>query len=822
MFFNSRFKNSVHRLFFQHQYKNQTYRKGVFNFCSSEKILTLLFSFLLFSPILGFAQESPCEKIKSLYTSLLKGTISNKKREVFFTCLHDGLNLFSQRQDSDGKKNYFTTEDITKFFYYDKDFSPVRAWEFAVKSLIIKKILIGGSVDRLSKTELQQLIRLVYDYEDFFIHIKSWIPFFHAVLKGESFSISSANFNKSIERLQWAFTTALQAYRRKNVSYSVSDFHQIDEYVRVLKYDSQDFLRILNHIKSKEGSPVVLSFKKTVKYAKDLRLNPFSLKEAEQWKNLSDFLYFWGSGAFKRPVTGNRWVRFANSIKPIISLFFTHRVYIAGRDIFEPRVFSIVLGGLEMVIDSMLRSESVHKNRGFPATHFTGLVKAILSQAKDSGGLSSSPLSHLTEQDEGNSLSLITRALICFSISPMPSDCKVFTSAKKSQPIAIFLFPDGRYVFQRNGLRQWIPFSGNTFTITKNQLQSLKHWLKEFRNLAQSIKTNPHLIAENHHFSHWRTDFFGEDQKKRVWFGFTAGNESQASLSYSLLNYSVFLKFFVSPWLKRFEGRVTFSLNLSEWNQLTDKIFPVLSVLFGINYTDELKEASAFLFEYGDLLLNSANKNEKLEFNELLDVTVHLNSAQKSSQFAFKQLQLDCGRELKKECVSRQLFRNPKILSNFPQILDYIVSFGESDFVSPAKDSLPEVIKNAYDLMPFFLVAQLTEVLFYNYDSNRDFQLDLDEFQTLVKGLDTKIAFRIPQIPNDRQAKVYVRYAIETGVFPFLMKKGKMFSAFDFSYWVTHSESYERLPIYRYQTFAFFINLYNLNKKFGKGFLEGL
>ena len=824
------FKNSAHHLFFQHPYKNQSYGKEGFNFYSSGRILTLLFSFLLFFPMFGFAQENSSgagnlctTEMQSCYTSLLKGSASHKTRENFFTALYDGLQLFSERHDSDKNKDHFTTEDISKFFYYDRDFSPVRAWESAVKSLIIKKILIGGSVDKLTKEELQQLINLVYDYENFFIHIKNRISFFHAVLTGESFSISTANFNRSIERLQWAFTTLLQAYRREKVSYSVSDFHQIDDYAQVLNYSSQDFLIILRRIQSKEGNPVVLNFKKTVKYAKELRINSFSFKEAGQWKNLSDFLHFWGSGAFKRPIAGNRWMSFANSIKPFISLFFTHRVYIAGRDIFKPQVFSIVLGGLEMVVDSMIRSESVHWDSGFPVTHFTGLVKAILSQAKDSEGLSSSPLAHLIEQDERDSLFLITRALVCFSISPMPSDCKVVTPVKKSEPISIFLFPDGKYVFQRNGRRQWIPFSGKTFTITKNQLQSLKHWLKEFRSHVDSIEINPHSVAENYGFSHWMADFFGEDQEKRVWFGYTAGSEAQASLSYSLLNYSAFLKFLLSPWLKQSEGKETFSLNLTEWNQLTDKMFPVLSALFQIDYTDELKGMSSFLFEYGDLLLNSSNQNKKLEFKELLDVTVHLSSAQKSSQFAFKWIQLNCGRELKKECVSRQLFHNTKNLSNFPQILDYIVSFGTNDFASPAKDSLPEVIKNAYDLMPLFLAAQLTEVLFYNYDSNRDFQLEPEEFQALVKkGLSTKFTSRMPHIHDDRQAEIYIRYAIEKGIFAFLIKKDEMFSAFNVSDRITHPKSYKRLPIYRYQIFAFIINLYNLNKKFGKGFLEEL
>lgn len=820
MFFNRRFKYFFHCLPFQ--YKFRIYARGVFNFFSYIKIFSFFFSFLFFYPSFGFAQQHPCGNMKSQYDSLLKGTISNKASYTFFTCIHDGLVLFSERHGHDSRRNYFNTEDIAKFFYYSLDFSPVKSWEFAVKALIIKKILVGGDVNKLGDRELRQLIHLTYDYELFFIHIKRWMPFFHAVLKGKAFSISSAKFNKAVKRLQWAFAAILQAYRKRGISYSVSDFHQIDEYARILKYEAEDFLKILKNVKSKEGSPVVLDFQKTVKYANRLRLNPFGFREAEQWKILSDFLHFWGNGIFTKPITGNRWEAFANSISPLISLFFTHRVYIAGRDVFEPQVFSTALSGLEMLVDSILQSESAHKNKGFPATHFTGIVKAILSQAESSRASPSSPLTHLIKPGEEGSLDLIVRALICFSIFPTPSNCKVFTSNKNFEPISAFSFPDGRYVFQRNGVRQWIPSYDRGFKITKSQLQSLKHWLQKFRSQVDNIEKNPHLVAKKYNFSHWMSDFFGEDKRKRIRFGFGAGRESQASLSYSLLNYSVFLELLLSPWLKQTETKKTFSLDISEWKQLTNKIFPVIAVLFQIDYTEKLKGLSYFLFEYGDLLLNSSNRNEKIEFNELLDIAAHIVSAQKSSQPAFEQIKLSCGKELKQECINRRLFHN---ISNFPQILDYIANFGKSDFASSAKELFPGTVEDAYDLMPFFLMAQLTEVLFYKYDFNKDFQLEQDEFQKMARGLESKITLRSPHIHNDRQAEIYLRYAIQTGRFPFLMEKKNQildFSSLDVGYWITHSESYKNLPIYRYQVFAFSVNLYNLYKNYGKKLLGGL
>ena len=791
------------------------FKKFLFSFIAA-------YCFLLSLPALSINfQEGPCSKMASYYESLIRGPIPFKEREQLFHCLYDGVKLFIQRMGHDASRSYFTTEDVAKFYYHVVDLKPDRAWEMAVKSLVVKKILVGGAVDKLEDKKLDQLFHLIYDYGKFFTHIKREIPFFHSILTtGQVVSVSHADFEKSLKRLHNAFIMTGEAYKREKVSYSTQDFHQIGDYARVLSYNTSDFNRILRYAanNTSRGASVTLDFNSVLDYANILSLNPFDKKRFQQWTYFSDFLHFWGSGVFKTPVKGNRWAHFTGSFNHMLSLFAIYRVYVSGRDIFSPKVFSMVLKSFEKAIEAILYVRHNSGNTGFPADKFTGLIKTVLSQAEDSVSLSASPsaspLSHLTKEESGDSLSLITRALVCFSLSDRTSGCEV--SGRESDVFSSFLFPDGKYVFYKNNTQEWMPFKNQTFSITPSQLQSLHSWLEDFRLGVDFIEIDKRIVANRYKFSHWLNGFFGYDKRQRVQFGSITGRASNlTALSYSLLNYAAFLSFFISSYVEwDFKvGNEAFVSPL-EWKRFTNEMFPVLAVLFQIDYNTELKSLSPFLFEYGDLLLNSANKNGKLEFRELLDLTVHLVSAQKSSQVAFQLAQSACRGSLNRACVVEELFFDTNILDNFPHLRQYFVSHGVSDFMLSGKEILPETIKSSYDLLPFFLVVQLTEFMFYAYDHNNSSQIESQEFQEFIKGLREKITEKVPYVHNNKQSEAYLHYAVEKGNFPYLMEKGQIFSSIGVSHWILHPKEYKDLAFSRYQFFAFFVNFYNLNRQF--------
>ena len=750
------------------------------------------------------------------YESLLEGTLPLDEREKFFLCFRDGLKLFIQRFGSSKSPDGFTTEDITKFFYNVMDFDLNRSWELAVKTLVIKKILLGGEVSKLENRKLKQLLHLVDDYENFFALIARDIPFFRAILTGKTASISEADFNKSLKKLHNAVNALAETYKKKKVSYSVSDLRDINEYARILSYSSSDFRKILKQAEAENPGPASLNFNETLTHANALGLKVWTEKEAAQWKNISLFLYFWGNGVFESSIKGENWPRFAKAFNSLLSLAATWLVYLSGKDIFTPAVFPKAITSLKLAIEAISPQQADSSSQGFPASHLTGLIEAILSQAKDSKFLSTTPISHLAQPENKGILSLVIRHFVCFSLSPKPQNCQVTSAEKTEEPFVSFLFPDGRYDFYRNNNQKWTPFKDQMFQVTAGQLESLKTWLEDLQRALTEIRQNEETVAAEFHFSHWRTGFFGYDSMKRLRFGFgeEGEEERETDFAFSLLNSAAFLKFFASPFLETNAAGELFIVP-SKWNAFTEEMLPVLAAIFQIDYNEELQKLSLLLFDYGDQILNSANANGRLEFSELLDVIIHLDSAQTASRQAFQALQEDCNTtSLDRDCVSRQLFFNTQHLSHFKELQEYVNIHGMESFISSTEELLPETITTHKPLLLFFLIVQLEEFLFYAYDFDGSRQIEYSEFQEMVKSLKPKFHEEIPYIQNEEQAEVYLRYAIEEGHFPFLMEKGRLFGAVTFSHWVNNPERYENLPIQREGVFLFLINLYNLNKKF--------
>ena len=774
----------------------------------------LLFTplFLVSFPAFGFIEKLTCsQKMPSRYRSLLRGTITYEDRRQFFLCIQDALKLsmkyISTRKD-------YTTEDITKFYYHVLDYPVARAWEMASKTLVIKKILLGGRVDRLEGHKIEQLTNLISKYQDFFAGIKEEVPLFLRILSGSPPFISFDFLDKSVKKLHSAVRSLGEAYRGKGVSYTLSDFRQIPDYARILSYTTSDFTKILRYAEDKGTGHVTLDFYKTIRYANALGIDSLGRKKGRQLENLSSFLYFWGTGVFSGPIEGRSWNYFTGSFNHIISLFIRYQVYIAGRDVFNPRVFSVVLKSIDEAIDAIMYVRYNPSGKGFPASHLEGLIRTVLSQADSEDDFSESPLSHLVDEKNKDSLSFIIRALICFSLPPVPSDCKIISSQKKSEPFLSFLFPDGKYLFQRNDTRKWVPSKDKVFSVIPDQLQSLKNWLGEFRYWINFMRINGEAVANYYGFSHWLNGFFGQDREKRIRFDYVSSAESEFSLFYSLLNYSAFLKFFISPYLKLDSEAETLSIGPSDWARFTEEMLPVLAVLFQINYNDGLKKLSPVLFEYGDLLLNSSNKNGKLEVSEVLDLTMHLSSAQQSSYVSFSLLKKNCGELLENSCISEELFFNPQILDNFPHFQKYFLSVEAKDFIFPTRELLPATVQESYELLPFFLIVQLTELLFHKYDFNKSLKIELQEFQELTRGLVSKMTESIPHLNNKEHGERYLRYAMIEGNFPFLMEKGDIFSSIKFTHWVMHPKEYEDIPILKYQLFVFLVNLYNLGNRF--------
>ena len=808
-----------------------------------QRAAALLLLLVSFSP--PFSPEAKAEeflspglpcivKMRERFDALFKGTISHRERDHLFECLQDGLFVFKDKYadaylEPDG---WFTTEQLAMIYWNGLEGSePHKAWEFAVKILIIKKLLVGGAVDKIEAVKACELAGLSFPFERFFLHIQKRIRFYYAVLTGRPYSVPP-DYPKYIERLQWSFGQLLQGYKNlrldtadqvnpkpgaiacEGVSYSTKDLGDLYEYIRVLNFSAEDFRKILLHAQRKAGGGAVpLDFHKTVQLADELNLNPFRPEEERRWRTLADFVRHYAEGGFEGPIYGERFSVLAESFKPLIALYFTYRVHVAGKDMSDPLILSQAVQALEYAADSLLLSESVRKGRGFPATHFAGLTGAILSQA---GG--SSPLSRLGHKGKEDALSLAVRLMTCFSLPPADSSsCRIRRGEEAAPALTVFSFPDADYTFHPSGRQSRRAKHGRPPALSARQIRSLKGRLRDFRRKAVNLTPRLRETATESGFGRWMTsEFYGLNSEGRLQFG-RAGAAKRLSLAKRQMHQSFLLGLFLPEnMLPSLDERNIPFLSLEEWQRLSDRIVPLISVLFDFPYTEKTRNLTGFLFEYGDLLLNSSSKNNRLEFSEMMDVTTHLSAADQNARFAFREISAACGAPARKLCAADTLFNDGNILSVLPLWQTYFASFGSKEWARAAEAVLPETVRSPRDLLAFFIIAQLTEVLFYKYDFNEDYQLDESEFQIFVRGFRKKIKEVIPHLHTERQAEVYLRYAIDQGNLPFLMEKGRTFSSLNFSRWLKNPKIYKSRPVYRLHLFSFLIDFYNLGRQFNK------
>ena len=126
------------------------------------------------------------ENVLALMILLLEEPFLLKRKKSCFYCLsgRGEAYLFKWMGHDYKSRSYFTTEDTAKVFLlcsgYGIGLEPGR---WLSKLMVVKKILLGGDVDKIEDEKPAQLFYLIPDYKKFFhSHMKGEIPFFYTIL----------------------------------------------------------------------------------------------------------------------------------------------------------------------------------------------------------------------------------------------------------------------------------------------------------------------------------------------------------------------------------------------------------------------------------------------------------------------------------------------------------------------------------------------------------------------------------------------------------------------------------------------------------------
>jgi len=735
------------------------------------KRLFLIF-FILCAPSVSIAfdfkfSEFTCFKdMRRYYPGLINGSLDWPKQERFFSCIRGILELVVEDGvfTHDPGRDYFTKEDIFRIFNMYLEYSPDFSSFLTERVFIIKKVLIGGSVDRLKDQELRSFYNLMDDYLKIYYLIHKQIPVLKRVFNEEAFGITPEQQKKALSQIRKSFALLEQAYIRENVAYQIDDLYRYGKY-----FENSQLIGVGN------GKTVKQSF--------------FFLH------NLFEGLFF-----PKKEIRKEDWRAALRSLYNAIKLFIHYKTYFVERTFAPGERAYRILRSSEILISS-LRAGKTTANlmgspKGFPLRNLDQMLSVLFSFLNQTG-LVASANSFFANFSPDQSIPLLTRTLNCFSLDSSPEkSCKSEWGSNPSSFVVTLRFSDHRFdIFpdriesrQTGGLSSFIEWE---------KLDALKQWLADYRRSAFDIhRGRVRLVAENRQFDHWLYSFFGWEKNARIEFGSFRSSENYEKF-YQLLHYQAFLPLLFSSYLPESffssDEKELPSISFKTWKHIIQDISPTLAVLTGAKGYDSSWRSSLYnLFHFADSFLYSSNRDENLNVRELIDLIVHLLEGMKTVKLAYDKLSNKCVKPLKASCAVKNILQDQEILAACPRFQQYLFNSQMAKYWKRMTDMLggPEKPVQAFSLLPLFVLIQTAELNYELIDKNHSFNLESEELSLFAKKHENQLADAIPYVSTTDQAHSYLMYSFKTGNIPFFM--GEPFAPVELVNW--HLDPKSRRP----------------------------
>jgi len=733
-----------------------------------KKVFYLFFLCTLSQFSFGVIENATCLKqMKAYYPYLMMGQLHWDKQERFFRCVHDSLELIVVNKifTHTPTRDHFTKEEIFKMFHIYFKLDVDLSEELVDHLFLIKHFAVGGEKDKLRDEELRGLYELVNTYRDFYYIIHKRIPTLLNIFDTSSrHHVSEQDFQFTLSKIQEGFRYLTQTYKKKGITYRLSDFNHLTSYLE--------------------------------DYNKDLPV----------WKKYAQFLNLWARGLLSPQtyIAGESWDSFFGSLNQMVSLFLNYKQYIVGYSISRPEVFVHLLKSLNYFVSALSYVEVTNYKSGFPISNLDQMLTLMIAVSKDQ--ITSFDFISILKDSRANPIPLFTRGLACFILKNKESSkaCS-YQMGKSPSPSLEYHFPDGTFKLYQDR-QEWLPTLGSTFNITPSQMEFLKIWLSEYIKNYELLSTNevPN-VATLYQFDHWVTPSFGEDEGDSRIIFYPFNSSIKYKWPYRLLTY----RFLSNLLLTSYTNDTSYNLSFKHWKQIVDELWPLLLAFKSPGYDLSLRQPLRGLFNYADYFLNSSNQDKQLDQREVLDLTVHLMLALESSEYAYHKIQSVCVPQVTTACASLQIFTKD-VMKSFPRIQVYLLNYGSKLYKEATQQFLAhKSLTHSSDLIDVFLVLQMLEVQFQKLDINKNIRLEDIELLQMAQMLSTQIVYSIPYIKNQPQALSFILYSFKTGQIPFLDEGHKSFHSLDFVDWHMNHRA-DKFNISKGDLYAMVLKFYKL------------
>ncbi|MBC6415244.1 MAG: hypothetical protein GDA46_02500 [Bdellovibrionales bacterium] len=743
--------------------------------------------FLAFSPLKLFAEkgdfsflsligESKCVKyINHYYPHFINGNLNQEGQDKWFRCLWSFLDAVVNKKIliHDSSRDHFTREEIFNLFHKLFEYGKVKSNRLTNQLLFIKKLLVGGSIDKLRDQELSHLFHLIHDengsndYRLAYFIIHKEIPTLRKLFRGEI--VREKARDKALEQLRKTLIILERAYKRVQVSYSIEDISQYPKYMGMKDSKLQSLFLYLHHL---------------------LR----------------------GSVFPKKAIEGKDWSVFNHLILGNFELLFYINKYFNKKNNTIQITYNS-LSVLEKFMELLSSNENLFLKRGFPVRNLDGILKASFSLIK-SFVTSSNPLFSLF--DDETKISLITRVLTCFSLNEKgKKECSIDWMTNDSSLVKIS-FPDSEFSFFKNYIQR--KDKKTTYFISSKKIEKLKDWTISYRiDLFQIYDDFEKSVAIQRQFDHWLKNFFGWNEKKQMIFGNVQNLADNKFKTTHLLAYHSILSLLLSYHVPKayFLGKT--DLKLQQWQSLLSDLTPLFfTFLDEGGYNLSWRDIAGNMFSIADLFLNSSDLSDTLSSRELLDLVIHLDASFQQAQKISSLISSICSSNNFLSCTVKTIIDHPEGLAPFPLLKRYITDFRRKKYEDNMKRLLFGLQKNKNSsllLTELFFLLQVMEVNYYQrINTDLIFNLETHELLAFSDQFKERVYKQIPYIYNEDQGLSYIMYVFRTGSFPFFT--GSEFETILFSNWYLkkrHKKDFEVSPS-RFHNLVF--DLHHLYKKY--------
>ena len=702
----------------------------------------------------------------------MKGDLNWEQQKRFFHCIHGTLDLIVNQKvfTHDPNRDYFTKEEVVKLFHLYFKYDQETSHRFTEQLLAVKRILVGGSQDRLKDKELSALYNLIYVYRDVYFIMHKQIPVFAGAFSDDS-TITAEQKTKSLTQIKKAFKLLESAYKLENISYPIKDIYRFGDYFKQAGF----------------------------------------LKHDQKTDRGFSFLHYLIDGIVspQEEIANEQWNLFFNTFYKTLELLLYYKTYFT-KGLTDLESVYVKLESARLFLSLFPIENEAEK---FPLDNLDKMLYSLVSFFEEQSD-SETFLSSLKNKD---SIRLFTRTLTCFSLNKsIDKNCE--SEWKKESSVVRVSFPDTDFDFFPESLKVKSHLDSSQMFFDFETKNLLNNWIHNYKKALSDLhKEQAGDIAIRYQVDHWLDPFFKWEKSNQLIFGDLSFEDSSRYKTYNLLNYKAFLSLFFSSYMPdSYFSNSDKSISFTVWKDMVTQVSPLLVILGGNEeYKISWRKSFYDLFYIADSFLNSSNRDERLNFKEFIDLTVHLLSSIEKSNQAFEIVSRFCARMLDSECVTTAILKEPDILSSYPRFQSYVFDFQEPVYKEKIQNILGVIEKDSFtsfQLTPLLFFIQVMELNYHLIDRDQSFKLDSKELLAFSSQFTDSINQQIPYVLNDEQALSYLMYSFKTGNMPFFT--GSEFDAIHYTHWHLYSKISQAFTITPNDFHFLLFDFYNLYKQF--------